>query len=124
VPVTFSSFEVGVVIKTAEVFNGIDPKKPLYVGFMYFSEHAPWIKANFKGKILDNSSYDQTAVLYAVRDGVGTWWEKIEGGYCKPDDHGGNVWVDGPVTNHAYLKLLWEPEKMATLIESIMLNDF
>jgi len=66
--------------------NNIYPNTPLYVGFMHFSQNAQWIKANFKGKILDNASLDQTAVLYAVRGGVDKFWKKIEGGYCKPDD--------------------------------------
>ena len=124
VPITFSGFEVGVDIKTGAVFNQLDPHTPLYIGFMHFSQHAPWMKSYFKGKILDNSTYDQTAVLYAVRSGLGEYWEKITGGYCKADPHGGNTWVNGEVTNHAYLKLIVDHEDMETLIEAIMLNDF
>jgi inosine-uridine nucleoside N-ribohydrolase len=124
VPVTFSGYEVGVDIKTGAVFNEIDPQTPLYVGFRHFSQFAPWMKEYYEGKILDNSTYDQTAVLYAVRGGVGTWWDRIEGGYCKPDSTGGNTWVEGPVTNHAYLKLRADREEMAGLIEAIMLGEF
>lgn len=124
VPITFSGFEVGLVIKTGQVFNDIDPDTPLYVGYMHFSKNAPWIKANFEGKILDNASFDQTAVLYAVEGGLGKYWKKIEDGYCKPDMEGGNKWVDGKSYNHAYLKLLADPEDMAALIEKIMLNDY
>jgi len=124
VPVTFSGFEVGAAIQTGTIFNDIDTRTPLYVGFMYFSQNAPWIKEYYMGKILDNSSFDQTAILYAVRKGEGTYWDKIEGGYCAPDDIGGNNWIDGAATNHSYLKLKMDPEEMARLIESIMLNDF
>ncbi|MDF1551003.1 MAG: nucleoside hydrolase [Bacteroidales bacterium] len=124
VPVTFSGFEIGVSIKTGEVFIDIDKNTPLYKGFMHFSKSAPWIKEYFKGKILDNSTYDQTAVLYAVRSGVGKYWQKVEDGYCQPDKTGGNKWIKGDKLNHSYLKLIVEPEKMAELIESIMLNDF
>ena len=124
VPITFSGYEVGLDIKTGEVFNEMDKNTPLYVGFKHFSELAPWIKADYKGKILDNSTYDQTAVLYAIRGGLGQWWEKVEGGYCLPDDTGGNKWVDGEVTNHSYLKLTVPQEEMAQLIEDIMLNNF
>jgi len=124
VPVTFSGYEVGVVIKSGEIFNSIPANTPLYVGFMHFSQNAPWIKENFKGKILDNASYDQTAVLYAVRNGLGNYWDRVEGGYCKPDALGGNIWVPGIKTNHSYLKLKMDPAEMGILIESIMLNDF
>jgi hypothetical protein len=124
VPVTFSGFEVGAAIKTGKIFNGIDKRTPLYVGFMHFSRNAPWIKEYYQGEILDNSSFDQTAILYAVRKGEGVYWDKIEGGYCDPDDNGGNKWVSGDTTNHSYLKLKMDPEKMAGIIESIMLNNF
>lgn len=124
VPITFTGFEVGVQIKTAEVFNQIDPLTPLYVGFKHFSEHAPWMKANYKGEILDNSSFDQTGVLYAVRKGVGEYWERVENGFCEADDKGGNLWVTKEDSNHAYLSLTMDPESMATLIESIMLNTY
>ena len=125
VPITFTGAEVGAAIKTGSVFNSIDINSPLYIGSMHFSENAPWIKANFKGKILNNSTFDQTAVLYAVRNGSGFYWDKVEGGYCEPgQENGANKWVKGPVSNHSYLKLKMKPQEMAFLIESIMLNKF
>jgi hypothetical protein len=124
VPITFSGFEVGIAIKTGKIFNTIDPRTPLYIGFMHFSQNAPWIKEYSQGEILDNSSFDQTAVLYAVRKGEGVYWDRIEGGYCDPDNIGGNKWVTGDTTNHSYLKLKMDPEKMARIIESFMLNNF
>ena len=121
VPVTFSGFELGVQIKTGAVFNQIDPNTPLYVGFMHFSKHAPWIKEHFKGMILDNSSFDQTAVLYAVRPACTAYWEKVKDGYCQANESGGNQWIQGEARNHSYLKLTMDPEEMANLIESITL---
>jgi inosine-uridine nucleoside N-ribohydrolase len=124
VPIVFSGFEVGAAIKTGAIFNNIDKDTPLYQGFMFFSEHAPWIKDQFKGKILNNSTFDQTAVLYAVNGGVDVLWEKVTGGYCEADDKGGNRWIKRENSNHSYLKLIETPEFMATLIEAIMLNRF
>jgi inosine-uridine nucleoside N-ribohydrolase len=124
VPVVFSGFELGAKIKTGATFNNIDPETPLYKGFMFFSEHAPWIKKDFKGKILNNSTFDQTAILYAVNGGEGVLWEKVTGGFCQADDRGGNKWVKQPGSNHAYLKLIETPEFMTALIEAIMLNQF
>ncbi|MDY0196515.1 MAG: nucleoside hydrolase [Tenuifilaceae bacterium] len=123
-PITFIGFELGLAIKTGEVFNTIDPKTPLYIGFMHFSKNAPWIKEYYKGKILDSSTYDQAAVLYAVRKGIGVFWDKIENGICLPDDTGGNIWVEGINSNHSYLKLKMDPEDIAKLIESLMLGEF
>lgn len=123
VPITFSGFELGVTVKTGEVFNELDPKTPLYVGFLQFSKYAPWMKQYYKGKILDNSTYDQTAVLYAVRGGVGEYWEKVPG-TCVPDEKGGNTWISDGEKNHHYLRLLVDTEEMATLIEDLMLGNF
>lgn len=123
VPITFSGYETGLAIKTGEVFNGIDTHSPLYIGNMHFSQNAPWMKAHFKGAILDNSTYDQTAVLYAVRNGLGIYWDKVSG-YCVPDEKGGNKWINDSKGSHSYLRLKTKPEEMATLIESIMLNNF
>ena len=124
VPIVFSGFELGAQIKTGATFNNIDPETPLYKGFLYFSEHAPWMKSQFKGKILNNSTFDQTAVLYAVNGGVDVLWEKITGGFCEADDKGGNRWVKRQNSNHSYLKLIETPKFMAILIEAIMLNKF
>jgi inosine-uridine nucleoside N-ribohydrolase len=124
VPIVFSGFELGAQIKTGAIFNNIDKNTPLYQGFMYFSEHAPWMKDQFKGKILNNSTFDQTAVLYAVNGGVGVLWEKINDGYCEAGDTGGNRWVKRSDSNHSYLKLIETPKFIALLIEAIMLNRF
>lgn len=121
VPVVFSGYEVGLIIKTGEIFNSIDKETPLYIGFMHFSQHAPWMKDFFKGKILANSTYDQTAVLYAVRGGEGIYWDKVYG-TCIPDENGGNTWVNSDKGKHAYLKLKVAPSVMAELIDSLMLG--
>ncbi len=123
VPVTFSGYELGVTVKTGEVFNSLDPSTPLYTGFYHFSKYAPWMKEYYKGKILDNSTYDQTAVLYAVRGGIGEYWENVPG-TCVPDETGGNDWLNKTNGAHNYLELIIEPEQMALLIENMMLGKF
>lgn len=123
VPIVFSGHEVGRPIKTGEVFNNIEKNTPLYVGFQHFCKYAEWMQP-YQGKIIDNSSYDQTAVLYAVRGGLGEYWVKEDNGHCVVDMEGNNKWIEGGNKNHSYLKLIKDPEKMAELIESIMLNKF
>ena len=63
-------------------------------------------------------------MLYAVRGGIGNYWERIEGGYCLPDDVGGNQWISGGDKSHSFLKLLVPEEQMATTIEKLMVGDF
>lgn len=122
-PVVFSGFEIGERIKTGEVFEYIDKNTPLYVGWSHFCQFAPWMQP-YQGRIIDNWSYDQTAVLYAVRHGLGEYWDKVSGGYCAVSDSGNNEWIPGPPSNQSYLKLIEDPEKMASLIENIMLGRF
>jgi hypothetical protein len=123
VPIVFSGYEVGMPILTGSRFNDIDPGHPLYIGYMHFSRYAPWVMDRFEGRILDNNSYDQTAVLYAVRGGIGVYWDKVEGGYCVTDERGKNHWVEGEPTNQSYLVLKKDPEVMADIIYSIKLDD-
>ncbi len=122
VPITFLGYEVGLVIKTGEVFNDLDSNHPLYLGYYHFTEFAPWVNENFNGSINDNASYDQTAVLYAVEGGIDYWWERIKNGRAIRDDIGGNTWEEGIDSNHSYLKLIVDPETIATIIEERMLG--
>jgi inosine-uridine nucleoside N-ribohydrolase len=124
VPVVFTGYEVGVAIQTGAVFEKLEKDHPLYVGFKHFSQNASWMKDRYKGKILNNATYDQTAVLYAVRGGLGKYWEKVDNGYCVAKENGDNYWVEGDKYDHAYLVLKKKPEEMVRLIESMMLNEF
>ncbi len=124
VPIIFTGFEVGVAIKTGEVFNDLDKKHPLYIGFLHFSKNAPWMKQYYKGKIFDNSTFDQTAVLYAVRNGEGKYWKKSKPGICLPDEKGGNKWKEDEKSNHTYLILTMKKEDIEKEIEEFMLGDF
>jgi inosine-uridine nucleoside N-ribohydrolase len=124
IPITFTGFEVGVAIQSAEAFNRTDPETPLYVGFMHFSENAPWMKGRFKGAILNNSTFDQTAVLYAVRNGTGKYWDKVSDGLCVPDEKGGNNWIQDGHSNHSYLKLTMDQDDVVTALEEMMLGTF
>jgi inosine-uridine nucleoside N-ribohydrolase len=125
IPIVFSGFELGVQVGTGPRFHELDPGHPLYIGYMHFSEHASWMKDRYvPGKITANASYDQTAVLYAVRGGEGIYWDKVENGLCVADDEGGNKWVESnKSTHHAYLVLKKSPEEMADIIYSLKLED-
>lgn len=123
VPVVFSGYEIGSVIKSGKMLNKEKKETPLTVGYLHYSKNAPWIKKYYKGEIINNSSFDQTAVFYAVKGGVGKYWEKVDDGYCIAEPNGDNRWVKGNKYNHAYLKLIVEPEKMAKIIANTMLHE-
>lgn len=123
VPVVFTGYEVGVAIQTGAVFEKLEKTHPLYLGFKHFSQNASWMKDQYKGKILNNATYDQTAVLYAVQGGLGKYWEKVVNGFCVAKENGDNYWVEDNKFDHSYLVLKRNPEEMARLIESIMLNQ-
>ena len=123
VPVVFLGYEIGVRIQTGNVFNKLPEDHPLYLGFYHFSKYAPWMQERFTGEILNNATYDQTAVLYAVRGGIGEYWEKVEGGHNEIDPDGRNRWVDGEVTNQSYLRLLVQPNVLSRKIEELMLFE-
>ncbi|MEE9440199.1 MAG: nucleoside hydrolase [Saprospiraceae bacterium] len=122
-PITFVGAELGEVIKTGAIFNNIDQNTPLYKGFMHFSEYAPWMKEKFAGEILDNATFDQLAVLYAVENGEGKYWQKIEGSYCKADNNGGNDWIKKKKSNHSYLKFVMKKSNIENHIEYLMLDN-
>ena len=122
VPVIFSGFEVGEVVRTGVEFNDLDPSHPLHAGYLHFSEHAPWMKERFVGDILDNASFDQTAVLYAVRGGVPEWWTLSEPGRVVADDVGGNGWESDDAGQHRYLVMTGNPDEVASVIRDAMLG--
>ncbi|MEN1784319.1 MAG: nucleoside hydrolase [Bacteroidota bacterium] len=124
IPVTYLGYEVGEDLKTGEVFNTLPKDAPLYLGFYHFSKYAPWTKDQFQGKIHNNSTFDQTAVLYAVRDGVGDYWSQSEPGICIPDPEGRNSWQPSPTAKHSYLILQKPIAEMEILLEQLMLGDF
>ncbi|MDT0606547.1 nucleoside hydrolase [Croceitalea rosinachiae] len=123
-PITFSGAELGSAIKTGEVFNELPKDSPLYLGFYHFGKYAPWMKHQFKGKIFDNATFDQTAVLYAIRNGVGKYWHKVTDGICVSDGKGGNTWEPRINSNHSYLVLDMPIPEIEKELEAFMLGKF
>ncbi|MGV6830531.1 MAG: nucleoside hydrolase [bacterium] len=121
-PITFSGAELGRELKTGEVFNELPKESPLYLGFYHFSKYAPWMNHQFKGRIYDNATYDQTAVLYAVKNGLGDYWYKETNGICVADSTGGNQWKTKTNSNHSYLVLDKDVSAMETIFENFMLG--
>lgn len=122
-PVVFSGYELGKKLQAGKTIQNLDSKTPLFIGYNHFNRHAPWMRYKYRGHIENSSSFDQSAVLYAVRNGEGLYWKKING-CCLPNESGGNRWIRKKHANHSYLKLRMNPNKLASLIESMMLGEF
>jgi len=104
-PIIFSGYEVGEALRYGAALNQHPTNTPLYVGYKYFSEHAPWMKQDYQGEILDNASFDQTAVMFAAIDGVGTHWSLSAPGTLFVDADGVGTWVENAAGQHRYMIL-------------------
>ena len=76
----------------------------------------------FEGyKVTERSSWDQVAVLYAVR-GLSNYFAAVSEGKCVSQEDGSNEWVPGPIRNHAYLVYGMPQAELAEVIEVLMLT--
>ncbi|MEL6531121.1 MAG: nucleoside hydrolase [Pseudomonadota bacterium] len=104
-PIIFSGYEVGEALKVGKELNDHPKTTPLYEGYLHFSEYAPWIKDQFRGEILDNSSFDQTAVMFAALPDSDRFWSLSPRGKLRADTGGMATWEPDPDGNHRYLIL-------------------
>jgi hypothetical protein len=110
-PVVFSGFEIGAAIKTGERLRDRPEPNPVRLAYVHYTGLKP------------RESWDQTAVLYAVR-GPGELWSLSEPGLCLMHQrvpHGYNEWVPSPGRNHRHLLARARPEQVARVIEDLML---
>ncbi|WND02304.1 nucleoside hydrolase [Temperatibacter marinus] len=119
-PIIFSGYEIGLAIKSGPELNKHPKNTPLYVGYKYFSEHAPWIKHLYKGEIVSNPSYDQTAVVYAAIGAVDQFWTLSPAGTVFADERGYTTWTAHPEGRHKYLILKQPTAATARYISKVM----
>ena len=72
-------------------------------------------------KVSARSSWDQIALLYAVR-GLPGYFTAVTDGQCVSQEDGSSKWVAGRAKNHGYLVYRMPQEKLATVIEDLMLT--
>lgn len=104
-PIVFSGYEVGEALKVGRELNDHPKATPLYEGYLHFSEHAPWVKDRYRGDILDNSSFDQTAVMFAALPDSDRFWSLSPRGKLTADAKGTATWTPDPDGTHQYLIL-------------------
>lgn len=113
VPVVFSGFEIGSQIATGRGLKGTPAPNPVRRSYELFNG------------LTDRQSWDQTAVLYAVRGldgGLADVWDRHTGGSIEVLEDGSNRWRDTPDRGQSYLVRKMPPAEVAGLIEGLMVR--
>ncbi|MEX2574057.1 MAG: hypothetical protein WD317_07160 [Balneolaceae bacterium] len=110
--ILFSGYELGENILTGPALNVLDPSHPVYRAY---ADHPSDPLVNGR------QSWDQTAVLAAVRNPE-FYWDLSGPGRVTVDEDGSNSWVDDPEGRHLYLieREVPGPEKVASIIGELM----
>jgi hypothetical protein len=110
--VVFSGFWIGVKVKTGSGLKATPESNPVRLCYHYYND------------LTDRESWDQTAVLYAVR-GAQDNWKLSEPGICIMHArvrHGYNQWIPYEKGQHRYLIEDKAPEQVAAEIEALMVQ--
>lgn len=111
-PVVFSGFEIGVKIPTGARMKSLPESSPVRRAYQLFN--------GWKTR----QSWDQTAVLYAVRGldgGLDEMWG-TERGECTINPDGTNQWQADPRGRHLILKEKMRPGKVVKVIDELMME--
>jgi inosine-uridine nucleoside N-ribohydrolase len=112
-PIVFSGWEVGNEIMTGAGLRQAPQGTPVRRAYELYNG------------LNDRQSWDQTAVLYAVRGldgGLADFWTVETVGSVHVNQDGSNVWRTSPNKDHAYLVRKMDPQKIAEVIEELMLR--
>ena len=122
-PMVFSGFEVGKALTVGSAIEDFDPQSPLHIGYEHFSQYAPWMKNDFIGTILDNASFDQSAVMYAALPdhGLAEHWVLSKAGKVSASEEGTSSWTETPAGNHRYMILVGDTARTADMILNQMM---
>jgi purine nucleosidase len=109
-PVVFSGFEIGERVLTGKRLRAVPETSPVRAAYLHFNG------------LENRQSWDQTAVLYAVR-GARDYWTESEPGLAlmhAPGRLGYNEWIPTPLKRHRYLIEKMPPAEVARVIEDLM----
>jgi inosine-uridine nucleoside N-ribohydrolase len=113
-PIVFSGWEIGNKIMTGAELKRAPSSSPVRRGYELYNG------------LNDRQSWDQTAVLYAVRGlngGLADYWDTVTKGHLHVNDDGSNEWRESPDKSHVYLVEKMQPERIAAVIEELMLRQ-
>jgi len=112
-PIIFSGWEIGQEIMTGANLRQVPEGTPVRRAYELYNG------------LNDRQSWDQTAVVYAVRGlggGLADYWGLETQGHLHVNQDGSNVWRSSPDKDHAYLVRKMDPKKIAAVIEELMLR--
>jgi inosine-uridine nucleoside N-ribohydrolase len=121
-PVTFSGFEIGEELMTGARLWETPEENPVRAAYHFWDLYfARQFTPEFDPEtgIWPHSSFDQTAVLYAVR-GLRDYWDAVTTGHNAIHEDGTNAWREAPDRDHAYLVEKLPREDLAHIIEDLM----
>ncbi len=110
-PIVFSGFEIGEPIHSGAGLKALPADNPVRRAFELFNG------------LNNRSSWDQTAVLYAVRGldgGLADVWDVHAQGSITVSPDGSNGWHDEPDRRHTFLVRKLPSDKVAEIIEQLM----
>lgn len=111
-PIVFSGGEIGERIKAGARLRTTPEANPVRACYQHYNG------------LTDRESWDQTAVLYAVRS-ARDYWTISEPGLCLMHarlPHGYNEWLPTPAKQHRYLIEKMPPVELGKAIEELMLE--
>ncbi len=109
-PIVFSGFEIGARVLTGQRLGATPEENPVRAGYFYYNG------------LKHRESWDQTAVLFAVR-GERDYWTLSELGFNLMHARarfGYNEWIPTPRKQHRYLIEKMPPANLAQVIENLM----
>jgi purine nucleosidase len=112
--VLLSGYEIGENILTGTRLTELDENHPVRYAYAHHPSE-PLVNGRM--------SWDQTAILAAVRD-PGLYWDMSEPGRVEADEEGYNSWISDPEGLHVYLieRNNPGPSEIAEIIEELMLD--
>lgn len=111
--IVWSGFEIGVEIKTGAGLTTLPKSSPVRRAYELYNG------------ITNRSSWDQTAVLFAVRGldgGLGDLWKTGSGGCFEFKPDGSNTWNPNGKCMHTYLIRKAPVKEVADRIEALMME--
>ncbi|MCK5794730.1 MAG: nucleoside hydrolase, partial [Anaerolineales bacterium] len=109
-PILFSGIEIGNAIRSGQTLVRTSADNPI--------RRAYEICCGYVGG--HHNSWDQTAVLAAVRNPLQYWDVETSGHMEITDDRASNAWRASPDKDHNYLKLKGEEEEVELVINDLM----
>lgn len=112
-PIIYCGYEIGVSIKTGSGLRDMPHNNPVRRSYELYNN------------LSDRESWDQTAVLFAVR-GLNSLlkevWDVVTTGSNHINPDGSNIWKELPDNQHAFLVRKMKPERVARIIEDLMIQ--